>query len=142
VAERSFPLIDFKELKKGQVLEVPYLETLFGVKRDDTRYQHKIRALTAEIKKYRDDLYPRSASGTVRIMDDAEAAHYNILRVESTLNAVVRTVVDGARVDRNKLTAGQRADFDAKTQVTAAIAIEASGQRTKLELARALKEGK
>ncbi len=139
MANRSFPFIDFKSLIKGQRLEVPFLESLFGCKSDENHYRNKLRSLLGEIKKYRPDLYPKSSKGAIVIMTDAEAAGYNYDRTDTLLTTTIRTIGDQSRIDPNKLEENEKRLFGTRVQASAGVAVQLAGSREKLRLTKLLK---
>lgn len=121
---RSFPEIDFKSLKKGQVMSVSSLEKLLGAKYGTTDYDQRCRVLCDEIKRHA-RLYPRRDKGAVHLMTDEDAATYNTNRQASISKQFGRVIVDGsALVDPSKLTDTTRRKFESMQRHGAAVALE------------------
>lgn len=140
MSNRTYPLIDFASLSKGDRLEVSFLEELFGAKEDENKYRNKVRALLGDIKKYRPDLYPRSCKGAIYIMTDSEAAGYNYDRTDTLLTSTIRTIGDQSRIDPNKLQESEKRLFGSRVQASAGVAVQLAGSREKLRLTKLLKE--
>jgi acid phosphatase family membrane protein YuiD len=134
MSERKYPLIDFSTLKKGDRLEVDYLEKLFGVNKYHSSYTSKLRGLQGDIEKYRPDLYVKSVKGAIVVMVDAEAVDYNAARTDTLMTSTINTISKQSRINSNELPEDKKRYFENRLQATAGVAVTIATSREKLRV--------
>lgn len=133
------PTFDFDKLEKGTVIKVPELEKLFGCAFQSSQYGLGLMNLVQQIKLFRPDLYPKQSKGSLVIMQDEEAAMYNMHLIGIRLEQVGKTIRDSGRVDKANLSEAGLSKFEAGQQVAAGIALETYAQRARLAQASRVK---
>ena len=112
-----FPL-DVTKLVKGQTLEIPKLEAVFGIHYPNELWWSKLLWLREQIDKSRRKLglsllTMRIRKGRLVVCDDSDAAHYNERMGKRGLRRFRRAYARNHAVDVTKLTDEERRAHDA-----------------------------
>lgn len=107
-----FPL-NVAALTKGQVLDIPELEKIMGIKRTDDRWPWRLLRLKHQIERAREKaglsmLTMRFSKGTLLVCDDAQAAEYNVNAGRRKLSGFRRAARRNIAVDSTKLSPEQQ----------------------------------
>lgn len=119
--ENQYPL-DFDTLAKGQILEIEYLEGVFGVKFEaGSRWAFLVMGLQAQIHE-KTDLSCRIDHDAIRILTDAEASEHNYRLVGCHVRGIGRRTEKLLQVDRAQLDDDASTEHDRRIRVASAYA--------------------
>ena len=114
--ENQYPL-DFDSLAKGQMLEIEYLESVFGVKYDGgDRWSFLLMGLQSGIHE-KTELSCRIEKDTLRILTDAEASEHNYRLVGVHVRGISRRTEKLLQVDRAQLDEAGSNEHDRRIRV-------------------------
>lgn len=119
--ESQYPL-DFEALHKGQILEIEFLEKVFGTPytRGD-RWSFRLMSLQAQIHD-KTDLSCCVDRDSIRILTDAEASQHNYQMVGRHVRGISRRTEKLLQVDRAQLDANGSVEHDRRLRVASAYA--------------------
>jgi hypothetical protein len=119
--ENQFPL-DFDALTKGQILDIEYLERIFGVRYEQgQRWAFLVMGLQAQVHE-KTDLSCKIDHDAIRILTDAEASEHNFRLVGCHVRGISRRTEKLLQVDRSQLDETASSEHDRRIRVAAAYA--------------------
>lgn len=119
--ESQYPL-DFEALTKGQILEIEFLEKVFGtpyIKGD--RWSFRLMGLQSQIHE-KTNLSCCVDRDSIRILTDAEASAHNYCMVGRHVRGISRRTEKLLQVDRAQLDASGSVEHDRRLRVASAYA--------------------
>lgn len=113
--------IDYEAIKKGDSIPVDKVERLVGVSRTDARFSLLAMQMAKQIER---DLHinkkmwtVRTEGGSIRVLTDAEASHYNHSRQRRDRRSMFRRFALNSAVDATLLSDDQKQQHDRAMEV-------------------------
>ena len=127
--------LDFSLIQKGDVIDRVQIERFTGYRKsvDETRFRFALRDLKHDIEAARKDLYLRCRLDSLIVLTDEQAEHYNIERVEQSVQGLGVLVKRRTRIDRREFNAGQLRAAESRDRSYAGIAQAARRALAKAE---------
>lgn len=128
----KYPM-DTEHLQKGQVLDIPTLEAIFGQRYDiSTDWDLQLMKLQGIIHADRADITVVIDRDRLRVLTDAEASEHNMHLVARGARLIVSRNERLLGVDRGQLTVDESNEHDRRVLVSAALAAGVSDARRRI----------